>query len=345
MRRSLQLTASGLLGALVLVLALAPGCSSASGTAASAAWALLPDDVIAVMHLDVTTLSESELFRAVDARYGDRMSPSDRDYAELMEQTGFDPRTDLEAITIGVGGGADDDDGPVYMIVRGAFDQNKIQLYARDHAEVETGSLDGLTTYRLQLREGQPGPPSKVAWLDEGTLILASEPDFPKLARSARDGGGGAGSSALARLLAATRGQAYFAMEIPEAAPQQQGDDAAPQPSGIRGIVASQLQGPLGTLQTLLFTMDAAQGLDLALRAEADNENNGRLVHEMLTGYVALGRLMAGENPELASLLERLKLERTGTVVSLSMSMTTDEVLGAIAAAEDATGGSAVAGE
>jgi len=132
----------------------------------------------------------------------------------------------------------------------------------------------------------------------------------------------------LGALLAKAEGQVQLALVLPER--QEQQPDEAQVPSMVRGFLNSVQQSPLGRLHSVMVTLNAGSGLDVIVQAEAETPESGAAVYEMLNGYLAMGRMMAAENPQLGTVLDHLKLEREEAIVSLTVSMTGDEIRAAI---------------
>lgn len=331
----------------ILVLAvLLVSAATAPSAVHGAMWEKLPSDVSAVIHVDVGALLGTELYRVVVEQYGDRLSPRGEKYAQFIEATGFDPETDLNSITIGVGGEPQDPEGPVYMIVTGTFDRERIDAYAGASAGLETGSHQGLKTYLPIMPDDRSGPRPTLAWLDARTLVAASTPDFPKLIESVRGSGPNATGSSLSDLLSEDTGQLYVAMEIPEVSEEPaDGNTGATPRGGEQDMLRAQLQalgaGPMRTLRSLLITLDAESGLDLVVHARADSPENGALVYELLNGYLMMGQAMAAQNPQLDELLRNLVLGRDGSTVTLMMSMTNEEIRAALSQPSVAPAGGA----
>ena len=63
------------------------------------------------------------------------------------------------------------------------------------------------------------------------------------------------------------------------------------------------------------------------LTAEATDAETGRNLHDLVQGFLALGRLQAVERPELAALLNALQLSSDGANVMLSFDLPADALL------------------
>ena len=288
----------------------------------------LPDDVIFVMHADIRALVDSELYQSVSHRFGENPLPVNAQYREFVEATGFHFETDLASVTIGVSGDLADDSPSFYMLLKGEFDREKIDAFIRNSGEYEQQQLDGLVAFVGQAAAAGQEISAAIAWLDDDTLLVTSSSDLGKLVRSIDGRAPNAADSVLGRLLAGAEGQIQLAMVLPEAEEQDPGE--TPLPSMVQSIVESVRNSPLGRLESIMVTLNAGSGLDLSVKAEANTPEDGTAVYEMLNGYLAMGRMMAAENPQFGLFLDRLELQRNEAVVSLGVSMTGDEIRAAM---------------
>lgn len=326
-----------LAGGLVLAaVALVTACSGATGSPASSVnlerpWEALPEDVDAVVHVDVVSLRDSELYPVLAGAYEE--IPADREgkVREFEEATGFDVRRDLQAITMGAAYDADDGRGPVYAIIRGNFDLERVERFVEDEPDVRKELHGEMVTYR-STSDDDSVPDSTMAWLSDEIMILASTPDFPKLLQSVENGGRAAATSSIQKLMAGSRGQVFAAVRIPEEA--RQADTGKRNEAG--GAMLSGIVDPLRRLETVLLTLSVTSDVDVSVTAEADSEESGQRVQETVQGLLMMGKMMTAESPELATALERLSLEREGRTVRLSMRLTNEQIRTAMSEAQDA---------
>jgi hypothetical protein len=82
----------------------------------------LPRDRSTHVYIDVDTLRRSGLLDLVAGSQAEEAP----DYRHFVDQTGFDYRTDLDAVAAGFTG------GDVYLVLRGRFDWKQLAKYARD---------------------------------------------------------------------------------------------------------------------------------------------------------------------------------------------------------------------
>ncbi len=284
----------------------------------------LPSDVIAVAHADVAALVQSELYRSLSERFGEDPWSSHPKYREFVEATGFRFETDLESVTLGVGQDLADGTPPFYVLLDGKFDRKKIDAYILDSGEYERDKLDGLKAFLPKDTADGPDTSAALAWLDRDTLLIASSPQIGKLVRSIDGRAPNAADSVLGALLAQSEGQFRLAMILP--GDEEQGPDGATVPPMMRDMVDSMRDSPLGQLHSVMLTLEVGSGLEVIVQAEDDTPESGTAVYDMLNGYLAMGRMMAAENPQLGAFLDHLELERKDAIVSLPLSMTGDQI-------------------
>ena len=301
---------------------------SAPISAAGISYESLPGDVVLVIHADVASLMDSELYRSLAERWAQEAMPPNAKYQEFVEATGFRLETDLKSLTVGVGQNPGNDSTSFYALVSGNFDRQKVDAFIQDSGEYERTEVEGLTAFVGTTNQEGVQVETTMAWFDDNTLLLASTPDFGKLVRTFEGRAPNAADSSLSELLSRAKGQLQLALMIPEADESETGE--IPGPAVVQGFVASMRQSPLGRLDSILFTLHAGSDLEVILEAAADTPENAAAVYDMLNGYLAMGKMMAAESPELGLVLDRLELDREEAVVSLSVSMTGDEIRTAI---------------
>ena len=303
---------------LLLMLLSLPACNTTSATiAAERPWDSLPADVNAVIHLDMKSLLDAELAQSLNDELKDLSSGAMGEFDELVAATGFDPGEDLETITIG-GKYGEGNDVPFYMIVKGNFDLKKIDSYAKESGKVEIGSHEGLTTYTSTDTAGPMTTTPTVAWLDESTMIAAGPFDFPNFVRVTSGDAKTFKGSSLAKQIDRSNGQVLIAVDVPD---EVRSD----------GAQLAFIPAPLKQLRTVLVALHVTADVDLSISAEADTEANGQLVQETLQGFVAMGKMMAAEEPQALELMEALSVNRDGKNVAISLRLTGAQIHGAMA--------------
>jgi hypothetical protein len=289
---------------------------------------------ILLLHINVEGLVKSELYKQLQTTMGDQLSSTDPNYLQFRQATGFNPETDLRSITVGAAGELGTGNPDIYAILKGKFDRAKVEAYARGNDKFTVGEREGLTTFTSTEREGGQEPPT-FALLDDNTMIAASTQNFDRLATSTRGGGRVPASPRIADLIGEkAAGQIQLAMLLPEVARTQ--------------LAANPQSAPLADVQTFLLALDVTKDVNVLLQATAGNDEQGKNVHDALNGFVALGRMMSAEQPDVQKILGDLKLEQKGATTQLALAIKADQLtqlLGqAMAVANIGMGGSAETG-
>jgi hypothetical protein len=288
----------------------------------------LPQDLTMVMVLDMAGLRSSELYRKHAAELMAQWEQNqEEDYLQFKQATGFDLARDLNTLTLGLGGDMTAPQPKLYAVVDGNFDRAKFDAYFKGKGDKFTvGEHSGLTTYTGKPEEGKTDQPPTIAFLDASTLIVASAPEFAAMAAAARGTGNLQASSPLGQLVSqAPKGQLQMVMVLPEQAKQQlQGNPQA---------------ASLANVQTVELAVNATSGVDVVLQAGADTADNAKGVYDTLNGFLAMGRMMSAQNPQLQAAMTGLKLEQDGTKNRVALAFTAEQVEGLIAQARAGAAG------
>lgn len=291
----------------------APQATPAAGAAAGAAGSgAAASESLFVVRIDMAGLVKSELYKQISTQFGEQMASKDPNYIQFKQATGFNPETDISAVTIGVAGELGAQNPKMYAIVEGKFDQSKIESYAKSSGKMTVGQKEGLTTFTSTEASGGT-PPPVFALVNPTTLVAASTDDFSTLVGSAKSGSGVPTAPALKSVLGkGAKGQIQIAMLLPEQAREQ--------------MKANPQSAAMASVQTLALSIDVSNAINLGLQAAADNEANGKNVHDAINGFLALGKMMSAEQPDLAKVLNDLKVEQQGANTQVSLNIKAEDV-------------------
>jgi hypothetical protein len=248
----------------------------------------LPADVRWFAHVDLEALARSELYAALSEGGTLRLEDEVDELAEL----GLDPLKDLTSVTLFCAS-ADDEDGILLLNGNARVDAALEKLKAKDGYRADT--LDGRTVH---------------AWGDGGDAWYA--------AVLRRDGSEermvvqGHSKRALKAACEVLTGQAKNLAQVAE--PRMK---AEPAPGSIVFVAASEKLSELAGVEVASSLVQLAEDLVLdvgetrgelfaTLVIETKDEREARQVQQVLQGAVALVGLMAGEEPELAEVLQDL---------------------------------------
>lgn len=212
----------------------------------------LPSDCRLAVHIDFAKLRKTAAYQSVRPDLDELFVG----YEGVMEGAGFRPDTDLDSLTLGLGGKDVVNDPHFYAVVRGRIDRAKLET-CMSEADFDAASRDGLTVFTY----GEPDPSlPRFALTDEGVFLLA------------RPGAG------LERLGAAVR----------RAGPPVDLLDAhacavfASTPAIRKELRADPRCAPLAELKHLTLTYTAKEKIEVVLAADALSEAGAKRVIEFL---------------------------------------------------------------
>ena len=316
------------IAAATVVAGLAIGAAAYMGTRGAAAqssslpttmvW--VPADASVVGHVDLTALFSSPLRDQWDRRLD---SEEGRDQLEdFREMTGLDPFTDLNHASFAVvtsenenERGSRPDAESWGFAVQGAFDSARIIDKLEVVARVETEDYEGTTIYYPTPREraqenedgeDHPEEPPAFAFAESDTIVIADR-DY---IRQMLDAGRGRSASA-GPAINQSWGEGSFVNDTfwISAAPENGFGGMMPQGGEIPPIQSLALSGRL----------DA----DIALRARglaADLDSAIKLA-DVVRGFVALGSLQGGQNPDIGSILGSIQIQQFENEVDVSLTV------------------------
>ena len=279
--------------------------------------AYMPATTTVVGHIDFTSLMSSPLRE----KWEEELEGTGLN--EFREMTGLDPFNDLYGASFAVVTPKDASPGapPSMSIperwgaaIHGSFDAEQLLAKVRENGSIESEAYAGTTIYRVTPHMDTDGgdadassrsnPAFAFAGLD---TLLFGEPAYLK---EMLDVGAGRAPSAGAAI-AERWGEGHFAQDTfwVAASPEQGFDQMIPQGANIPPIQSFAFSGRLD--------------MELALRARgqaADSEAATKLA-DVVRGFVALGSLQQGENPDLGAILDSIQIEQVDNEVAVSLSV------------------------
>ena len=287
------------------------------GLPATMAW--LPADASVVGHVDLTSLFASPLREKWEKQIDAQESRDELD--DFREATGLDPFTDLyrasfAVVTTDTGSGEARGGSPSAeswgISIQGAFDAGTLIDKLEVVADVEVEDYYGTTIYYPTPHDDQDAEHVSVsektafAFADSDTIVVGDR-DY---IRQMLDTGQGRASSAGAALNQSW-GEGTFANDTfwIAAAPENGFDSMLP------------AGGEIPPIHSLAFSgrLDA----DISLRARglaADLESAIKLA-DMVRGFVALGSLRQGENPDIGAILSSIQIDQFDNEVDVSLTV------------------------
>ena len=259
---------------------------AAQSTALSDTLAYMPATTTVIGHINFTSLMSSPLTEKWEEEL-ERTGLND-----FREMTGLDPFSDLY----------------------GAFDAEKLLAKVRENASIETETYASTTIYRVtphvDTDSGDADDSSRsfpaFAFADLDTLLFG-EPEYLK---EMLDVGAGRAPSAAASI-AERWGKGHFAQDTLwiAASPEQGFGQMIPEGTNIPPI------------QSFAFSGRLDMELGLRARGRATDSEAATKLPDVVRGFVALGSLQQGENPDLGAILDSIQIEQVDNEVAVSLSV------------------------
>ena len=287
------------------------------GLPATMAW--LPADASVVGHVDLTSLFASPVRETWEEQIDARESGDELD--GFREATGLDPFADLyrasfAVVTTESASGNAQRGSPSAerwgISIQGAFDAGSLIDKLEVVAELELEDYHGTTIYYPTPREDQDaenvGVSKKTAFAfaDSETIVFGDR-DY---IRQMLDTGHGRASSA-GPALNQSWGEGTFAKDTFWIA-------AAPE-NGFNSMLPVGAEIP--PIHSLAFSgrLDA----DVALRARglAANLDSATKLADVVRGFIALGSLQQGENPDIGDILSSIQIDQFDNEVEVSLTV------------------------
>jgi hypothetical protein len=231
----------------------------------------------------------------------------------FQERTGINLTTDVDTVTAAVIPGGEQ--GPPLVLAKGRFDMVRLEGFARD----EGGVVEDYKGKRLITHDN-----FALGFVEPGMVAIGT-PAVVRRAIDTKAAGNGnvTGNDELMRLVhqvdngtvwGVARFDALTGVNIPSEV-----KDRLPAISwfSIKGIVGS--------------------GIDGLISAEARDDQAAQDLRQVVQGFVALGRMQAGQNhPEIAEFINSLQITGQGRTVSLGFSLPSAliDALGALRAGQ-----------
>ncbi|GMR23060.1 MAG: hypothetical protein BMS9Abin37_1455 [Acidobacteriota bacterium] len=279
---------------------------------ATMAW--LPANASVIGHVDLSSLFNSPLREKWEEQIDAEESRDELD--EFREATGLDPFSDLYRASFAVVTSNTRDGSPSAeswgISIQGAFDAGSLINKLEAVADIEVEDYQGTTIYYPTPHEDQDtehvGVSEKTAFAfaDSDTIVVG---DRDYIRQMLDTGHGRAGSAAPA--LNQSWGEGTFVNDTFWVA-------AAPE-NGFAGMLPE--GGEIPPIHSLAFSgrLDA----DIALRARglaADLASAIKLA-DVVRGFVALGSLQQGKNPDIGAILSSIQIDQFDNEVNVSLTV------------------------
>lgn len=292
----------------------------------TASLALLPAQATTVFGLDLEALRASPLYGAWRQKVGEKLGDKlrDKQYAEFVQRTGFDPERDLGAVTAGVWRQSvtPGRDEPVFLaVVTARYRRSSLSAFLAEKG----GSLQNYRGFEFLgpekpqhgVRRGSANSQPAVALVDDHTILAGSA----LAVKQALDRKLQPGRSVLDNKALLERVQKIGAENQLWAVSLSPGAVLPKElpPAGQQANVLRVLQG----LESSTFALNATAGLRLLLEGTCANDEDARTLAEAARGLLAMLRLAApADHPEALELLNGFQIEQQARQVRITGEVT-----------------------
>jgi hypothetical protein len=270
----------------------------------------VPVDARVVAYADVRGVMNSELRRRLtELQPGTSAGPQ-----HFKEQTGIDLETDIDYVVATFAGmDAQGTQGePPLVLARGRFDEVRIEGLVREQG----GTVEDYMGSRLLIHDDK----FAVVFLEPGLVAVGGPAAVRKSIDTKAAGSNVTDNDEVMRhLREIDDGDAWVVAKFDALTGNRLPPEVASQLPPINWFSA---RGFIGT------------GLEGQLRVEARDEASAQNLQEVIRGFMALGRMQAGQHPAFAEFLSSVQLGGDGKNVSLSFSLPSEmiDALGALRA-------------
>ena len=303
-------------GASLLGVGLAAGLAAwfGSGLPAQGLTQARPDE-LRYVPADAAIVSFANVREVMDSEFRERLREREAETEasrEFEARTGIDIDRDVDRVVAGIVPTGGSDAGAIGVLA-GRFDTERIASIAIADGGIRT-THGGQTLILLEGGSDDPdSDTTALTFLDANVLAIGSE----SLVRQAIDGSA-SGADTNDRLMGlldhVEEGSTAWTVGRLEAA-------------GGNRWLPDQLQSQVSQVSAFAFGGQVNGNLRGRLTAEAADETTSQSLRDLLQGFLALGRLQAAQRPELAALLDALRLTAEGRMVTLSFDLPADTLL------------------
>ena len=267
----------------------------------------IPRDAIVVAYADVADVMASELRQKLHKA----IPFEENGQREFQNQTGINIETDIDHLVACLSPdlSTNNTPGAGMVIARGRFDEVKIEALMRAHG----AHVEDYKGKRLVVADVADHPTSFAMSFMEPGLIAVGNTNLIRTAVDLHQGGDNPQSG----LASVTRNEELMTL----VKSLESGNAWA---VGRFDALASRARLPQGIAERLpaitWFSVSGHvnSGLRGVIRAEARDEESAANLRDVVRGFMALGKLQAGSNPQVQLMVQSLELGGTGKTVALS---------------------------
>ncbi len=269
--------------------------------------ALLPDESAMVMYGDVQKISQSELATDIIARVENEMrrEMNDSDFVRFKEATGFDPKKDFHSILVGAKEGERNGESAA-VIIHGQFDEQRIVAFIKDEASKHEKNMPWQeeTIAGRQVYFGERRRDFGVCFVNASTLYLGKRDWLTEVLE-------GKTTPALPQAFTAAEKSLRYAEQFWLSLAL----DAEQMGGHSLGRELRENFPKFEAVKDAVFSARAGQGVEFEGRVQCDNEENSKLMVDLLKGGLAAAKLQVSNDRAAVDALNSIKIDHKGDQV------------------------------
>jgi hypothetical protein len=278
--------------------------------------AYVPADATVVAYANVHDVMTSDLRQRLKAKLD--VAREEEGQKEFQAQTGIDIERDIDYVVAAMTPSAEKEPNGL-VVARGRFNTTQLETLAREHGgAVQTYKGKRLVTVTNEHRERHDADADNVRREPDQITLAFLEPDLVAIGSDAA-----IKSSIDAQLTAHSITSNDEMMEL--VSDIDRGNTAWA--VGRFDALAAQaklppdVQSRIPQVKTFAVMTHIDGGLSGTFRAETRDDQSGENLRQVVNGFLALGRMQAQNNPQIAAMLQSLQLSGSGKTVALSFAV------------------------
>jgi hypothetical protein len=238
---------------------------------------------------------------------------------EFQAKTGIDIERDIDHLIACIEPGAGDADHNGFVLLRGNFDQARLEALAREHgAQLVPAQGVRLLHWTPQSHgpmdnNGSADKPmhhngqkaGAIGFIEPGLIVLGDEASITKAFRAGAPNI--ASNDELMGMIADVEGTSANLWAVGQM-------DAIARDPHLPPQIAQQIP----QVKTFSASSRIDGGLSGVLRAEARDDESAKNLRDVVQGFLALAKMQTGQRPEFDGILRSVQLSGTGKTVAIS---------------------------
>jgi hypothetical protein len=287
----------GLCSGLVAYYAGAPGRS-----ARLSELAYVPRTANALAYADVADIIDSPFHQHLR-----QLMPAGNDRSEFQNETGIDVERDIDSVIAAMHGRTHSGLNGL-VLVRGRFDQSKIEATATGHGAV----AEAYRNVKLLVAPGDPGEASgrpTIAFLEPGLLAFGARDAVRQGLDAAAEGAGANQDSELMAAVSGVErsGNAWFVARA----------DAMASDASVPDVIRQHIAG----VRWLAAGANVDRGVRAMVRADTRDNETAQNLRAVVNGAVAAARLLSSRDARLDAILNSIQTSGSGSTVELEFTL------------------------